>query len=58
MNNEKVLEDIVEKTFEKEFEKFSEGEKRDYKQLAYEILYYTHPEEKKYKKSITNWFCS
>ena len=46
--NQQLLDKIVKESFEGEYADFSEDKKRDYKQLAFELFSYSHPEEKYY----------
>ena len=43
--DQELLETIVEESFNEEYINFSEEKKRDYKQLAFELLSYSHPEK-------------
>lgn len=46
--DQRMLEDMIEKAFGDEYANFSENKKRDYKQLAFELLPYSQPEETTY----------
>lgn len=46
--DQQLLETIVSECFKGEYETFTEEQKRDYKQLAFELLSYSHPEKTYY----------
>ena len=50
-DDQKLLDSIVEGTFKEEYTSFSDEKKRDYRQLAYELIAYSHPSKQTYIRS-------